>query len=153
MKDYPYSYLNSSELYTSVTGISGIVLKDFSTDNHALALNAKVIEGISWLEQAMGKVLSNEYTSPLATADTKRDRNFTSLRDYIKSFSGDEDPAISGACEKLLAVIEKQGMLLHRFGYVKESTALHAIFNEFDQPAASGYLTTLDATSRSMLLS
>lgn len=148
MKDYPYSIFNPSELHSSVIRISSIISQELSIDRHATALNAKVAEGIGWLEQAMGKVLSNEYTSSLAEADGKRDRNFTSLRNYIKSFAGDDDATLSGACSNLLAIIEKQGMSLHSYGYVKESAALHALFSEFNLPVNAGYLTALEATSR-----
>jgi len=148
MKNFPFSILNSNELYTASTRIVDASKGALSSDPYTSTLCLHIGQGNSDLAKALGKAFNSEFTPVLLVRNQERDDGFICLRDYASSCSHGKNSIQAAAGRSISVIFDNVGNSVANLGYAKETAKLNTLIEALETPSAQQALATIGATER-----
>ena len=148
MKKFPFSILNSNELYTASNRIIDASKGSLGSDPYTSTLCLHIGQGNKDLAKALGKALNSEFTPLLLVSDQERDDDFISLRDYTSSFIHGKNPIQAAAGRSIMSIIDNVGKSIYNLGYAEETSKMNTLIEALETPSAQQALATIGATER-----
>jgi len=148
MKNFPFSILNSNELYTASTRIVDASKATLEGDPYTSTLCLHIGQGNSDLGKALGKALYREFTPLLLVHDQERDDSFFNLRDYASSCSHSKNPIQAAAGKSIRAIFDNVGNSVSNLGYAKETAKLKTLIEALGTSSAQQAIEAIVATER-----
>lgn len=145
MNELPLSILDSYEHYTCSKRIHNLALAALNTDNYVKSLCSQIFEGLTGMEQALGKSLKSEFTPLLVKYDNLRDKAFLGFKSYVHTFTLGRDAAKAQAAAKLEHIIANTGNNIHRLGYGDETAKMNALILALGSAEAKGWIEAIGA--------
>ena len=146
LKQFSHSALNSEELVKTAERLVQCVTKP----EHKSVLEnriKKTSEAENYLSEALNQSMSSVHASKVQQADLERDDAFQAFKYGVLSASYRADYPTKKAGEHLVEVVRKHGFNLYNLGYIAQSEAMQALFDELenchDEIAKSGMADVL----------
>lgn len=148
MKNFPFSILNSNELYTASNRIVNASKGSLGSDPFTSTLCLHIGQGNSDLAKGLGKSLNSEFTPVLLVRDQERDDDFIGLRDYVSSCSHSKNPIQAAAGRSIMSIFDNVGRSIYYLGYNEETAKLNTLFEALETSSAQQAIKTIGATER-----
>lgn len=147
LKQFSHSVLNSEELVKTAERLVQCVIKQ----EHKEVLEnriKKTSEAENYLSEALNQSLSSVHASKVQQADLERDDAFQAFKYGVLSASYRSDYSTKKAGEQLVEIVRKHGFNLYNLGYIAQSEAMQALFDELanshDEISKSGMADVLE---------
>lgn len=128
------SILTSEELNTLVQRIVTECVHSKINDQQFFRLHSNLETNNKGLTNSLFALRKSPHTAILLEKDERRDEVFKGLRNFTTAHLYHPQESIRGAAHTLIELIKQHGYSLYRYGYQKESAAIHSLLNELAKP-------------------
>lgn len=151
-----YRLLQGTDLDGFMRKLLPILVPDDLPQGSIRLLLSQLTASYAQFSQGFQRNATDPFTKLVDDKDLGRDKRWSSLKNYIKSYITSDVDAEVVAADRLLAVIRKYGWTAERFSYTEESTAIVGLVAELNdkfQPEmtllnASSHVSKLDLAQK-----
>jgi hypothetical protein len=145
MNNFPYSILDSSELYASATRIYPILNAGLTTDKYITNSLPFLQSGLTDMEKALGKNLKSSFTSVLLEKNKARNEAFLGFRDFVSAYTHSSNATKKLAAINLQTIVHTTGNTIYKLGKADETTQMNALITALKVTEPAQWIQTIGA--------